>query len=100
MNEFDCRGDYHSLQQELSSLLRRLYRLYLHAFYQHRIAFAEEEMTRHSYEKFHFFVMYTELITEKDLKPYLSIEEMTMSIYDYDSFVLWIKLFPVKRNEN
>ena len=70
------------IQKEMSFTLRRLYRLYLHAYYQHHNAFAEEERRKHIYEKFFGFVTSSGLLSEKDMKPYLSVEDMTLLVYN------------------
>ena len=90
------------IQKEMFASLRRLYRLYLHAFYQHYGAFAEAEKRRHMYAKFFGFVTCSGLLSERDMKPYLSLDEMNE--YVYSSFSLcciiydpWRRFFRERR---
>ena len=75
------RNDEQSLGKELSSLLRRLYRLYLHTFYNHLDGFCEEERKTHLYEKFYSFAWNSSLLTLKEMKPHLSDSEMREYVY-------------------
>lgn len=74
------------IQKEMFVSLRRLYRLYLHSFYQHYGAFVEAEKMRHMYSKFFGFVTCSGLLSEKDMKPYLSLDEMNEYVYSSFSF--------------
>lgn len=65
----------------MSSLLRRLYRLYLHAYYHHFSVFAELEVQQHLYDRFYQFVTSSLLLSEKDMSPFLPLDEVFAVIY-------------------
>ena len=90
------------MEKEMISLLRRLYRLYIHAYYQHFDGFCEVEKKNHCYEKFSFFVKSTALVSDRDLRPYLSVEEMKMYIngmndYYYFCLLKWMRDYLVRK---
>lgn len=70
------REDAASLEKELSLVLRRLYRLHVHAIYNHFESFLELEKRERVYEKFLHFVLCTQLLSEKMLKPYIPYESI------------------------
>ena len=68
--------------KDIATVLRRLYRLYLHAYYQHFSVFGEVELQQHLYERFYRFVTTNRLLSEKDMKPFLSLDEVFAVIYN------------------
>ena len=74
--------DSGSIMKDIATVLRRLYRLYLHAYYQHFSVFGEVELQQHLYERFHRFVTTNRLLNEKDMKPFLSLDEVFAVIYN------------------
>ena len=74
--------DSGSIMKDIATVLRRLYRLYLHAYYQHFSVFGEVELQQHLYERFYRFVTTNRLLSEKDMKPFLSLDEVFAVIYN------------------
>lgn len=80
------------IQKDMSSMLRRLYRLYLHAYYQHFSVFVEIETQQHLYDRFYRFVTSSLLLCEKDMNPFLPLDEVFAVIYK-DAWTVCLQTF-------
>ena len=54
------------------------------------------------YEKFYTFILGSSLLTERDMRPFLSLEEMKKAVYDYVCYCFFVKTdmeAPLSREE-
>ena len=54
------------------------------------------------YEKFYMFILGSSLLTERDMRPFLSLEEMKKAVYDYVCYCFFVKTdmeAPLSREE-
>jgi len=68
------------LMSRLSSMFRRLYRIFAHSYFHHRIIFIQNEINLNTFKIFKLFVLKFKIATEEQLVPEISLTEIVSEI--------------------